>query len=287
MDKFHIKRLSDNILYLPADHETDRPILAAIYGKKSTLIVDCGNSSNHAELFLNQLKEYDLPPIKFATLTHWHWDHIFGMEKMNVPIISHIKTKEAIEKMIYYKWDDEELDKRVKEGIEIPFCADMIKKEFKNCREDIKIILPDITFEDKLEIDLGDINCCIENVGGDHSEDSTVVFVKESKTVFLGDALAAQLYAPNWYYSKEGLKNLLKKIQEYDANMYVESHCSPVGRNEFNEYINKLRKYSCIAYKNGYNLDKSCKELKEMYPLEVGIEDIELMEYFVNEKYIK
>lgn len=44
-------------------------------------------------------------------------------------------------KLVSYEWTDEALDTRVKEGIEIEFCADCIKKEFNEKREILKLFL--------------------------------------------------------------------------------------------------------------------------------------------------
>jgi len=101
--------ISDKILYLPANHDTDRPILAAVSGSKKTIIVDAGNSSDHAKLFLTELSNYKIPKPKFVAITHWHWDHIFGIHRMNLPTIAHTKTKEKIEEIINYEWDDKAL----------------------------------------------------------------------------------------------------------------------------------------------------------------------------------
>ena len=50
-------------------------------------------------------------------------------------------------------------------------------------RDNFKIGNADITFKDGLEIDLGGTNCIIENIGGCHSEDSSLVYIPEEKTI--------------------------------------------------------------------------------------------------------
>jgi glyoxylase-like metal-dependent hydrolase (beta-lactamase superfamily II) len=44
-----------------------------------------------------------------------------------------------------------------------------------------------MTFEDEVQIDLGGITCIIKHVGGDHADDSVVIYIKEEKILFLGD----------------------------------------------------------------------------------------------------
>jgi len=277
-----LMRISDKILYLPANHDTDRPILAAISGNKRTLIVDSGNSSEHAKLFLKELSKFRTPQPEFVAITHWHWDHIFGIHEMNLPTIAHLKTKTKIEEMINYEWTDESLDKRIEEGIEIPFCADMIKKEFATNRDDIRIAIPDILFENKRIIDLGELTCIIENVGGDHSEDSTIVFVQEEKVLFLGDCLAPDLYCEKWKYKIDNLLSLLDKIESYDADIYVESHGKPTTKSEFKKEIDELRKVALIIQNRGTNKNEITAYLTKVLNRELNEDDLEIIEYFFN-----
>lgn len=72
----------------------------------------------------------DRAPIRLVILTHWHWDHIFGMKTMNRLTISHQDTKDIIEHLKTLKWDDASLDERVDTGEKIAFCRDMIKRRY-------------------------------------------------------------------------------------------------------------------------------------------------------------
>ena len=54
----------------------------------------CRNSEEHAQLFLEMLKEQNVSNPDFVALTHWHWDHIFGLSVLrNALTISHAETK--------------------------------------------------------------------------------------------------------------------------------------------------------------------------------------------------
>ena len=282
MSNTKLKRISDKILYLPASHHTDRPVLAAVSGNKKTLIVDSGNSSEHAKLLLKELSNYKVPKPEFVAITHWHWDHIFGIYEMNLSTIAHIKTKTEIEKMVDYEWTDEALDKRVKEKIEIEFCSEMIKKEFGFNRDDIKIATPDILFKEKLILDLGGLTCIIENIGGDHSEDSSIVFIKEEKTIFLGDCLAPDLYCEKWKYSLDKLPLLLDKLESYDAEIYVSSHGDPVSKSEFKKEVDELRKVISVIEKTKNDKDKAITDLRKVFNRKLNDEDIEVIDYFIN-----
>jgi len=184
--------------------------------------------------------------------------------------------------MVNYEWDDKALEKRVKEGVEIPFCAEMIKKEFPSNRDDIKIAVPDILFEKKMIMDLGELTCIIENVGGDHSEDSTIVFVLEEKVLFLGDCLAPNLYCEKWKYKIDNILSLLDKIESYDADIYVESHGKPTTKTEFKKEIDELRKVALAIQRIGMNIGDITKDLAKKLNRVLNEDDLEIIEYFLN-----
>ncbi len=276
-----LKGISKNIMYMPANHDTDRPILAVISGSKSSLIIDSGNSSKHARLFQNELEKYNITNTKYVVITHWHWDHIFGINEMNLITIANEKTKNQIIKMKNYEWTREALDKRVKDKIEIPFCAEMIKKEFGNFN-DIKITCPDVIFDNRIIIDLGGITCVVENVGGDHSSDSTVIYVEEEKVLFLGDCLGPDIYNGKWSYDIDTVLALLNKLESYDADIYIQSHWKPENKEEFLNYINDIRKIAYIVKRHAGKINRVKVEAEEKLNRCLTQDDYELIEFFIN-----
>ena len=50
-----------------------------VVGNNKTLMIDAGNSEDHANYFIQKtLKQENVTP-DMVVLTHWHWDHIFGL----------------------------------------------------------------------------------------------------------------------------------------------------------------------------------------------------------------
>lgn len=89
-----IKKIGNSFWYMTPVSETDRPILGMVVGKEKTLMIDAGNSEEHAQLFLEMLKEQNVSSPDFVALTHWHWDHIFGLPVLQEALsIAHSETK--------------------------------------------------------------------------------------------------------------------------------------------------------------------------------------------------
>lgn len=276
--------LTKHISCLSANNETDRPVLAAIWGERSTLVVDAGNSPAHARLMLDLLahrKKASNNPA-FVVLTHWHWDHVFGGKAMNLPIIAQEYTDTMVRRMMTYDWSDEALDERVARGIEVTFCSDIIKKEFAHNREDIQLIPAHIVFQDSLTLDLGGLTCHIHRVGGDHTKDSTIVYVEEEKTLFVGDALAPDLYLPNWTFTVEGVLNLVDTLSSYDADIILESHSEPVNKEIFARQLEDLRQ-TALAVKIWGAQEEGVREtLAQHLGRKLTEEDLETIQFFMN-----
>ncbi len=277
----HFKRLTSRIWYQTPVSETDRPILAVVRGEKHQLMIDAGNSSAHAALFLEEMKKHNLGSPDLLALTHWHWDHIFGMKHLRLPSMATQQTITRMKEMQPYAWTDAALQERMDQGIEIPFCADAIKLEFGTTR-DIEVVLPTIGFTGQLEIDLGGVQCQLIEVENDHSPGSLLVYIPEERVVFLGDAMYADIFSSKWNYTVERTKRLLAAIDRLEADYYVWSHGEAMPKSEFEEEVNMLRQAIRVTEETGGRL----KDMRILYAEETGRslteDETETLIYFAN-----
>lgn len=275
------KQLTSRIWYQTPVSETDRPIVAVITGDDRSLVIDAGNSSQHATLFLDEMEKHGLRRPDLVALTHWHWDHIFGMKQMAVPTIATNRTVEEMQKMLDYEWTDEALEERIRQGIEIPFCADAIKLEFGEDRE-IEVILPTIRFTGELEIDLGGVTCLLRQVENDHSPGSALVYIPEERVLFLGDAMYADIFSAKWNYTVEQTTRLLGVIAEYDADYYVWSHGEAMPKGEFEQEVNVLRQVIEVTQQAEGHLLEMQQLYREMVGRELTVDEEETLVFFAN-----
>ena len=193
MSDHQFNQLTPHVYWLSPNSTTDRPILGAIVGSRGTVLVDAGNSPAHLQILVDELAKRQLPTPTFAMLTHWHWDHVFGASALAVPIFAHVETRRIMTVMAGFDWSDAALDQRVAEGTEIAFCRDMLKVEWPD-RRNLVIRPPDIGVASQVDVDLGGVTARFIHVGGDHSPDSSVVYVPEDCVMFLGDCLGDDLH---------------------------------------------------------------------------------------------
>jgi glyoxylase-like metal-dependent hydrolase (beta-lactamase superfamily II) len=274
-----IKKIGNSFWYMTPVSETDRPILGMVVGKEKTLMIDAGNSEEHAQLFLEMLKEQNVSSPDFVALTHWHWDHIFGLPVLQEALsIAHSETKKEMSKLVSYEWTDEALDTRVKEGTEIEFCADCIKKEFNEKARNIKIIPPTLTFQNQLELNLGEVTCVLKHVGGDHSHDSVVMYIKEEKILFLGDCIYADIFSSKWNYTTKRMVTLIDELEKFNAETYILSHGEAIDREGFLKEIQLLK--TVETYTEAHKGDE--EKIKAELDRELNEDELETITYFVN-----
>jgi glyoxylase-like metal-dependent hydrolase (beta-lactamase superfamily II) len=208
--------------YTP-DDRTDRPALGAIRGERGTLVVEGGASVAHLGAFAAELDARGRPPVLAIVLTHWHWDHSFGSAAVAAPVIAHEDTAAELAVQAAYDWSDAALDERVRDGREIAFCADHLRRELPD-RSDLEIVLPSETFTGRHSVDLGGVRADIVHVGGDHAADSCVIHVPGDDVLFVGDALYQRLYAPEPLLTIAGVRALIERMEPFAVAVAVEGH---------------------------------------------------------------
>lgn len=229
-----LKKISDRIYFLPNEDETDRPVLGYIKGDKYSLAVDAGNSNKHVELFYNELRKAGLRMPDFTVITHWHWDHTFGMHAVSGKTISAHLTNEKLKEVATWQWTDGDMQHRLETGEDIEFCDRCIRLEYPD-RTDIKVTTSDIQFSGSLKLDLGGIKCEVMEVIAPHSEDSVLIYVPEEKIIFVGDADCGDYYTNNGNYDKSKLEKYIEVIKGFDFNTYV------IGHDELENRENAIR----------------------------------------------
>jgi glyoxylase-like metal-dependent hydrolase (beta-lactamase superfamily II) len=250
MSAHTLRRLGERVWWLNPVAATDRPTLGVVVGERGSLVVDAGNSPAHIRTLLAEMDRHGLPAPRLVALTHWHWDHVFGLASLGAPALASPETQRVLGVMAGLDWGDEALDRRVAEGSEIAFCRDMMRLELPD-RSELVIRVPEIAVQEAA-VDLGGVACRLIHVGGDHSPDALVVHVPQEQVVFFGDAIYDDLYHGPRRLTAAQLFPLLDRLLAMDTEHYVGGHDpEPISRSQFAADAITLRTIGELVLRTG------------------------------------
>lgn len=224
-----LTKISNRAYYLPATEQTDRPVLGYVRGDRYSLMIDAGNSAKHVEIFQAAREECGLKAEDYVAITHWHWDHTFGMHKVSGVTVGCRMTNDELTKVAQWSWTEEAMKERLATGEEIIFCDEKIRLEYPD-RDEIVIKSLDMMFEDRLDIDLGNVHCQLLRIGATHSDDSVIVYIPEERIVFLGDATCGDYYHLDGKYDQTKLVHMIEILNEIDADIFLSGHDEPCNK---------------------------------------------------------
>ena len=214
-----LTRITDHVYWMPPG-PPDRPSLCAVVGDRRTLMLDAGSSRAHAREFLDALSTDGGSRPGAVVYTHFHWDHVLGGAEVGGVVIAHALTAERLFELAARDWSDDGLDRRVAAGLSPPQHAAAVKAEMPAPRT-VEVVPADIVFEESLEIDVGGVTVHVQHVGGDHSPDSSVMFVEPDRVLFLGDCTYA---SSQGVLTADSAFRLQDTILGFDAEHHVEGH---------------------------------------------------------------
>lgn len=128
-----LKKLTERIFYYPHQPEFDRPMLAYLGGDRFSLAVDAGYSAGHVDEFYAALDRAGLKKPDFTVITHWHYDHTFGMHRIHGVSAALERTNAFLAEQREHAADAGYLDTLKRADIHF-------EREYRNCRE-LKIVL--------------------------------------------------------------------------------------------------------------------------------------------------
>jgi cyclase len=169
---------------------------------------------------LSAIRSVTKAPIRYLVDTHYHGDHVFGNQYfVPAPIIGHINSRrELIEK----------------------FDANM--QRYRNTRpelipelEQIRMTLPDLTFEDRMNIRLGDREIQLIYLGRAHTAGDILLHLPQDGILYAGDIAFHKVLPafPDGHITK--WLEAMEQTARIDVQTIVPGHGPVGGKAEFEE----------------------------------------------------
>jgi glyoxylase-like metal-dependent hydrolase (beta-lactamase superfamily II) len=201
-------------------------------------MLDAGSSVAHTRAFLRDLMTVCPARPSAVVYTHSDWDHVLGGIEVGGLVIAHALTAEKLIELGGRDWSDEGLERRVVAGLSSAQHVANVQAELPSPRT-VEVAPADIVFHETMEIDLGGVIVHVRHVGGDHSAESSVMYVEPDRVLFLGDCMYT---SPDGALTVESAFRLRDVILGFDAEQYVEGHHESVSsRSEMERLFDKMR----------------------------------------------
>lgn len=193
-----------------------------VVGEKGLLVVDTLTSAKEAAKFLADIRKVSKKPIKYVVNTHYHLDHAFGncvFADMGAHIISHINCRRQVLRI-----QDQALEAAKSFGMD------------DASLEGTRIIVPDMAFEQEMELDLGNrVVRLLYSGQSSHTPGSITVWIPEQKIVFAGDILFTDFHPYLAEGDLEGWSKTLDDLLALGAEKIIPGHGPLSGAKDVKE----------------------------------------------------
>ena len=217
----NLNRLTERIWVYPYEQRRDRPNLSYIRGDRWSLAVDAGHSADHTREFYKALEEAGLPLPQLTVLTHWHWDHTFGMHAVHGLTLANERTNRHLADF---------KDRLEKEGAGF-FLAmhDSIRREYENGGP-VVVTGADLVFRGEMLLDAGNCPVRIFETEAPHTDDSTLVEIPDDRILILGDSTGGVF--PDGAMDRTLADKLAETVQKIGPEICLTGHWTPLSREE-------------------------------------------------------
>ena len=212
-----LERLTERVWVYPYEEERDRPNLSYIKGDRWSLAVDAGHSDSHVREFYRTLEDENLPLPELTVLTHWHWDHTFGMHAIHGLSLANERTNQHLTDF---------RTRLEKEGTGF-FLAmhESIRREYEGGKP--VIVTPaDLLFRGEMKLDTGNCPIRIFQAEAPHTDDSTLIFLPEENILILGDCTGGTF--PDWTVDQPLADKLAETIRQISPAVCLPGHWTPL-----------------------------------------------------------
>lgn len=143
--------------------------------------------------------------------------------------IASAKTNQKLRQVAAWQWTPQAMEERERQGEDIPFCNEHIRKEYPRLGE-IAVCPAAVELEGSLTLDLGGVRCqllCQENP---HAPDGLLVYVPQEGLVVLGDADCGDFYRLGGGYAPGPTRALLQRLSAWDFQWALPGHSGPESK---------------------------------------------------------
>jgi len=213
----------------------------AILSRDGVLVFDTNGTLAASALVLAEIGTLTDQPVRWIVNSHWHWDHWYGTETYlrafpDVRIVSHEKNRElmmgpalAFNRPFMEQQLPAYLQDMEKRAAGTPALKPLLDEDtaFLEQKKNVHLVFPNVTFTDRLVIELGERHIEVLNYGRGVTPGDTFVYLPKEKILLLGDLIVNPVTFALSGFPTEWLR-VLEKVDALDATTIVTGHGPPL-----------------------------------------------------------
>ncbi|TDO30991.1 glyoxylase-like metal-dependent hydrolase (beta-lactamase superfamily II) [Kribbella sp. VKM Ac-2527] len=225
--------LVDGVYALTAEGD---PNVGAIEGEDFVVAFEALATPVAARDWLDRLREYTDKPVKYLVLSHYHAVRVLGASAFDAEVVvAHEQTRRLIAERGKEDWESEygRMPRLFREPASIP-----------------GLTWPDVTFSDRLTIDLGGDRgeLVLQYCGRGHTAGDIVAWLPRHRILFAGDLVEAQaaLYTGDAFHF-DWSTGTLDRVKEFGADTLIGGRGAiPRGRDAVDAAIEQTRDFLIV-----------------------------------------
>ena len=209
----------------------------AILSNDGVLVFDSNGTPAASSAVLTEIRKLTDKPVRYVVNSHWHWDHWYGTETYlkafpDVRIVTHEKNRAMmIGPAIEFNRPGLEtqlpgyirsLETRAASDPKLQSVLDA-DRFFLDQKKNVRFAFPNVTFSDRLTLEMGDRHIEVLNFGRGVTPGDTLVYLPREKVLLLGDLIVNPITFALSGYPTEWLK-VLERVDALDATTIVTGH---------------------------------------------------------------
>jgi glyoxylase-like metal-dependent hydrolase (beta-lactamase superfamily II) len=247
-----VKQIAPDLYFYWNDGSSNAMFLVTDEG---VLVIDTQQHPADARRLLALIRQVTDLPVKWAVITHAHGDHFLGapvFKAEGATLISHRDTRAMMQK--YY-------------GDEVQRRQDYFKRHKLDPGE-LKMMLPEVTFDTRFTIYLGGRTVELMNWGAAQNPGDTLIHFPHARTLFLGGPFSRRNWS-NYSFtpSVENWAAVLRKAAAMDVDTYIGGHGDVGTRADVLEYA-QMHEEFVNAVRAGIAEGRSRDELADTIKME-------------------
>lgn len=207
-------QLAEQVYVIPDQGVPLVPNVGIVVGSAGVLVVDTGMGPANAEIVLNEVRQITDKPILYLVSTHFHPEHNFGAQSFPISTVLIYSTAQH-------------RDVQTKGEAYRTWFIDIFGDDVQSLLEPVKLVPPDVTFERRAVVNLGDLPVELRHFGfAAHTGGDTVIYLPEQKILFAGGLTPNQGFpiVPDGDSSVQGWIATLDELAALDAATVVPGH---------------------------------------------------------------